>query len=92
MNKKIEKLIDELVAICDENEVTVAVAAFDETKIGSVAYRGEDDDVKLAIIGIIDEVEKQPCACVLCQASKSAEEVERSQALAIAEILEGAIG
>lgn len=96
MNEKIEKLIDELLEACKENEFTLALATFSENKEGVVEFYGEDDDVKLAILGIIDEVENKPCDCVLCQAGKSAEEAgdlaQRSLALAIAEIIAGAIG
>ncbi|AMG50595.1 hypothetical protein AL523_12970 [Enterococcus gallinarum] len=96
MKEKIEKLIDELLEACEENKITLVLAAFDETKEGRVEQTGEDNDVKLAILGIFDEVENKPCDCVMCRASISAEEAgnlaERSLALAIAEILAGAIG
>lgn len=95
MNEKIEKLIDELLEACKENEITLALAAFGENKEGCVEFNGEDDDVKLAVLGIIDEIENKPCDCVFCQAAKTAEEAgdlaQRSLALAIAEILAGRI-
>lgn len=70
MNKKIENLIEELMTICNEENIGLAVTALD--KQGEV-LKAEAGPAKLVVTGILeqykwaqDELAKTSCDCAEC--------------------------
>lgn len=70
MNEKIENLIEELMTICNEENIGLAVTALDEQ--GEI-IKAEAGPAKLVVIGVLeqykwaqDELAKTSCDCAEC--------------------------
>lgn len=69
MNEKIQKMITELALECRKEDVTLSLAAIDETGDGALTQVGINPRIELAIANQLEQLEKnmKSCGCLECK-------------------------